>query len=79
MALARQITCKECGERKLVASSSFVTPEICNDCRERHEAEEKEVYLQDLQAQSPEERMRRIEEWIYDHSGAPHGAERIVL
>ncbi len=79
MALAHQIICNECGERKLVASSSFIPPEICNDCRREYEAKKKEAHLQGLQALPIEERIREIEKWIYDHSRAHPGTDRVVL
>ena len=67
MAIRSTIYCFECGETKdVVHSLRGGPPTICNECREWNEKNEKEKHLNALKQLPIEERIAKIEEWIYD-------------
>lgn len=69
MALCRTITCKECGQEKRVwFGGGEITPEVCNECDGKQAEAEKQTYLDTLAKLPTKERLRRIEEWMYNHS-----------
>jgi hypothetical protein len=69
MALCRTITCSRCNERKEVwfSASDFGPPDICGGCSKKDRDASKRADLDALAALSMEERVARIEEWIYEH------------
>jgi len=62
------ITCTVCGENKqvIVPSSGGYVNE-CGECKERIRAEMRDRHFAELDALTLEERVRRIEEWIYEY------------
>lgn len=68
MAILSHITCEQCGEKKdVMHSPSEVTPKFCDECKAKTKAEAKDRYLMSLGGLSIEERLRKLEEWIYDY------------
>lgn len=67
MAYLTTITCLECGENKTVAVSAgeFVTH--CGECRDKEEQLRRVNYFAELDKLTLEERVRKIEEWIYEY------------
>jgi len=59
------IKCKR--EFTTVVTSERPTPNICNNCQAEESEIEKEVYFIQLNKLSLEERVRKIEEWIYSY------------
>lgn len=69
MARLEVIVCRKCGESKEVSfASGEVTPKICSDCTNLAEDAKLQEYLADLAKLPTDERLRKIEEWIYNHS-----------
>ena len=68
MAYQTTITCRECGKNKqvIVPSSGGYVSE-CGECKAKIEQEMRDRHFAELDALSLEERIRRIEEWIYDY------------
>ena len=67
MALSTMIVCHECGKEKSVIHSAGIAPLICSDCKAKKFNEKKREALGVLSKLPLEERVRRIEEWIFDH------------
>jgi hypothetical protein len=68
MALLSRITCGTCGkEADVWHSPSDPKPRICHACRDTAAAEKREDALAAVAALPIEERLRRIEAWIYDY------------
>jgi len=68
MALCRQIVCDQCGkEREVWFSASGGLPPVCHGCLEANADVKKKQTLADLAALPIEQRLARIEEWIYDY------------
>lgn len=68
MAVLSTITCKDCGIRSSVAHRvSREPPEVCGACATKREDMKKAEHLGGLAALPVEERLRRIEEWVYHH------------
>ena len=67
MAYNTIITCTECGQNKsvIVPSSGYVTQ--CGECRAKIQEEARKRHFAELDELSLEERIRKIEEWIYDY------------
>lgn len=73
MALLGNIVCKECGQKKSVMyNPAKGPPRVCNDCREIRVADKRKEHFAELDALTVEERLRRIEEWIYDYRPPVH-------
>lgn len=67
MAIVSQIKCTACGrEASVCHSASEPAPEICSSCQEKIKNSKKNVYLRELQELSLEQRIAKIEEYIYD-------------
>jgi len=74
MAQMSTIHCTSCGKSKEVNySSGSPPPSICSDCKEAEEAAKKEKHLTELSALPIEERLAKIEKWMYKHRKVPHG------
>ena len=68
MAYHSTITCLECGENKnVIVSSSGGYPTHCGECRAREEQLRRSNYFAELDKLPLEERIRKIEEWIYEY------------
>jgi len=68
MAILSMITCEDCGERKEVNHSpADAQPRICAACRAKAADAKRTKHLAARAALSAEERLRLIEEWIYDY------------
>lgn len=68
MALSSRITCADCGQEKYVLHSAReFPPKICGECRKAALAEKRSTYLKSLAELTIEERLVKIEEWIYDY------------
>jgi hypothetical protein len=62
-----EIICQECGKKKKEGvSSGWSEPAICSECKNKKEEKEKRKFLEKLEGLSYMERIRRIEEKIYD-------------
>jgi len=74
MALTSLIVCKKCRQEKSVVHPASRQPgEVCGDCLVETGEEKKQAHLAELAALPIKERIRRIEEWIYDHNRRRHG------
>jgi hypothetical protein len=68
MAVLSRITCKRCGVTTEVSHSPVdAPPEICGTCRKADMASARDQHFAKLDALSIEDRLRRVEEWIYDY------------
>jgi hypothetical protein len=69
MAFQTQITCGICKKDVTVAViSGGITPRICSECRRAGKDAEKIQYFEELDKFSIEERLRKVELWIYNYS-----------
>jgi len=68
MAVLSSIICDICGCRTDVSHSpANSAPKVCHACTNLAEVNKREAHLVTLAALPIEERLRRIEEWIYDY------------
>ncbi len=68
MALCRTITCSQCHqEREVWFSAADYPPDVCHGCREVEAELAKGRAMAELAALPMEQRIARIEEWIYDY------------
>lgn len=67
MAYFRKITCKKCGETKQELCGHDYLPDICSSCRDKEVTQKRTQHLNGLRALPIEERLVRIEKWIYDY------------
>jgi hypothetical protein len=68
MAYLTYIRCKKCGKNSQVAvNSRMLTPDLCYECTEKEEGKKRREYFFGLDGLTIEERLRKIEEWIYDY------------
>lgn len=68
MALLSSITCGACGNVADVwHSPRDAPPMVCHSCADAAAAKARELQLAAVAALSTEERLRRIEAWIYDY------------
>jgi len=68
MAICRNITCKCCcQEREVWTSASDQQPEICHQCAAIEADNKKKLALVEIAKLTIEQRLARIEEWIYDY------------
>lgn len=68
MSLLSKIKCARCGTTTHVNHSpADPPPEICNVCRGKDVASKRDQHFAELDALSTEERLRRVETWIYDY------------
>lgn len=67
MAFVSSFICAKCGEprQEMIPSGEFAT--ACSACRRKDSDAKKRTHLKGLEALTVEERLRRIEEWIYDY------------
>jgi len=67
MAVAVTINCRVCGEQKRESRSDRDWEQVCDSCRRDEAAQKRAAHLKDLEALSVEERLAKIEQWIYDY------------
>ena len=68
MAYMTTIFCTECQTSKqAIASADNPAPLVCGECRSKIEATRREKHFAELDKLPLEERIRKIEEWIYDY------------
>ena len=60
--------CIKCGKHEHEAiGAGSPTPTTCSECRKKETDQKRILHFQGLNGLSLEERVRRIEEWIYDY------------
>jgi hypothetical protein len=81
MALCTSIICDTCHRKKDVWYSprDVRPPATCSGCLEARAAEEKRACLETLAKLPIEERLKKIEEFIYDHERAYHASKPLVF
>ena len=68
MAYQTTITCIECHKNKQVIVGGGNSPSlVCHECQSAKDAERREKYFAELDKLPLEERIRKIEEWIYEY------------
>jgi hypothetical protein len=68
MSVVSQITCTRCGKTTHVSHSpADAAPKICGVCRGKAAASKRDQHFAELDALPIEERLRRVEAWIYDY------------
>lgn len=72
MAIVRSITCSKCGQYKREARSSSDFSNICLDCQAEIADQTRRQYLAGLKGLTIEERLSKIEAWIYDRPSVSH-------
>lgn len=66
MAFITTVVCMTCGESKCEVQSSN-DRNTCSDCRHKKAVQDRLTHLKGLEALTIEERVARIEAWIYDY------------
>ena len=67
MAVLSKITCERCGVTTHVSHSpANAAPKICGACWGKELGSKRDQHFATLDALSVEERLRRVEAWIYD-------------
>ena len=73
MARFERMYCRVCDQTKNVCISAGETyRSMCHECEMKQNEDEKTKYLNGLKVLTIEERILKIEEWIYDHSKVSH-------
>lgn len=68
MAILSKITCEQCSVTTHVSHSpADPAPKLCGACQGKNAEEKRRQALDRLAALPVEERLRRIEAWIYDY------------
>ena len=68
MAVSIQIVCSVCKEERYVTySARGYPPSICSACKQKEEDSKRTSHLEKLKTLPIEERIERIEQWIYDY------------
>lgn len=74
MACLTQIVCALCHQPSTEAiGSGQMPPSVCSACQSRAKTAQRTAALDALKALSLEERLARIEAWMYDHGQVQHG------
>ena len=72
MAVTDTIKCNKCGQQKWVTYSlQYPCPMICDECIKSEKSDAKQQRLDSLALLSVEDRLAKIEEWIYDEQNKP--------
>lgn len=68
MAFLAHGICSKCGKdfTKMIASGGGI-PTICSNCEAKETTNRRLQYLKGLEALTVEERLKKIEKWIYDY------------
>ena len=69
MAYYQHYTCKQCGSARYEVLHE---DRICQQCRKKNEEEDKANHFLELSKLPLDQRIRRIEEWVYAHDAKPH-------
>lgn len=68
MAFITSMYCGRCSQTKSVTiGSGSTTPQICHECTVIEAKEKEESHFKELDKLSHEERIRKIEKWIYHY------------
>jgi hypothetical protein len=68
MAILTKITCRQCNcKSDEMHSPMEAPPKICSQCQAKNDADKRQLCLNNLASMTVDERLRRIEEWIYDY------------
>jgi hypothetical protein len=67
MAVLLRIFCRKCKQSKERFAGSGQYPTICSSCEKEEKAEAKAAYFAELDKLTLEERLRKVEEWIYEY------------
>lgn len=68
MAYLKPSFCDKCGSHyQACISAGFEPPKMCYDCQAVEDAAARKEYFANLDKLSIEERIRKIEEWIYNY------------
>lgn len=71
MAIILEFVCRVCNQPKESAvASGSPTPTICNECKKFENDQKRREHFHGLDGLTIEERLRKIEKWIYDYK--PH-------
>lgn len=81
MAFSQTIVCDDCKKKVHVYFDTRASraPKTCNTCKSRQAAEAKQAYLHSLAALPIEERLSKIEEFMYDHQRTYHAARPVIF
>lgn len=75
MALITQFYCSAC--RQSVHEVKQLNSNLCSECRAKLRESMKKRYLERKRELTLEQRIEEIEEWLYNHSKAPHPISQI--
>lgn len=68
MAVVSQITCEQCGTTTHVGHSpANLAPKVCGPCRGKEAKSKRDEHLAAMAALPIEQRIARIEAWLYDY------------
>lgn len=67
MAVLSTIQCQQCDKAKDVMHSPMVVPRICHECTAINRDAARQAHFAELDKLTDQERIRKIEEWIYDY------------
>lgn len=78
MAISKFITCVQCGEKKHIWYRPGDVPMVCGDCKEKEDKEREARHFAELDKLTLEERLRRVEKWIY-HFATPKALHDMIF
>lgn len=78
MAISREIYCGQCKKSKTVMCSVGEWPSLCGECEQKNEADKKAAHLESLAKLPIEERLRRLEEAMYEASKQMCGLASVI-
>lgn len=68
MAFVTDYRCNKCGKTgKIAVGAGQLAPNICTECDAKEKDIKRRTHFSDLDGLTIEERLRRVEEWIYDY------------
>jgi len=67
MALVTEILCQRCFQHKIATHASGVYPTECDDCTTNSREFKRAQHFAKLNSLTMDERVRKIEQWIYDY------------
>jgi hypothetical protein len=73
MAFVTTIFCQTCNRDKQVTTSGGISdPIICHECALKEEQNQMKMHFAGLKALSVEDRLEKLEQWMYEHKKTPH-------
>lgn len=79
MAYLTTIMCTQCGQtRQAAVSGGESYPVLCTECRSKNAIQERLQFLKGLEGLSFEERLKKLEEFMYEHSRQFHRGPDII-